>query len=77
MTGGASTVSYDVLRSSIPESFSTANCVATGLSNPVASDAESPTPGELFHYLVRVGNACGATLGESSSGAARLAPDCP
>lgn len=36
-----------------------------------------PAPGQLFHYLVRVENPCGSTMGLNSGLVARGGPTCP
>lgn len=75
---GAAAVSYDVLRADAPDGFAAAACVAADAASTVATDGSLPGPGELFAYLVRVRNACGATLGEASPGVdPRAGASCP
>jgi len=43
----------------------------------VASEASQPLSGEIYHYLVRVENGCGANLGSDSSDTPVLAASVP
>ncbi len=53
-------------------------CIATGLSQPGATDAVLPAPGLAFYYLARGRNLCGpGPLGTFSSGAPRESAVCP
>ncbi len=70
---GGSAVSYDVLRCDLPSDFMGGTCVESGVAT-TATDAAVPVPGEIWHYLIRVENGCGSTLGDLSG---RQAPDCP
>jgi subtilisin family serine protease len=72
---GATTFSYDVVRSALPGDFSGAICVESGESDTVAQD-DTP-PGEAFYYIVRTVNPCGGNPGESSNGELRGVPGCP
>jgi hypothetical protein len=71
---GGATMSYDVLRSSGPADFMSAECVATAIST--TSVALTPASGNEF-YLVRSRNACGGTLGADSTGLDRPGASCP
>jgi hypothetical protein len=72
---GASSVTYDLLRSSVADDFSAATCVASDLTATTASDP-SPLTG-IAYYLVRVKNACGESLGLSRAGLPRVGSGCP
>ncbi len=74
--GTTGTVTYDVLRSTIPASFAGAACVVTGTSAAVANDSMLPVTGALY-YLVRAQDACGGNLGSSSAGFPRSGAGCP
>jgi hypothetical protein len=74
---GASTLRYDVLRSSAPSSFGAASCVGTDLTQRVATDTALPSPSAGFFYLVRVENACGGNLGAGTDGIPRAGAACP
>ena len=51
------------------------SCLAAGVAVTTVVDAQSPSPGSGFYYLVAGSNAAGVgTLGISSSGAQRLIP---
>ena len=71
---GASTMSYDVLRSADPSGFMSAECVATAIEG--TSVTITPASGNEF-YLVRSRDACGGTLGMDSTGSERPGPACP
>jgi uncharacterized repeat protein (TIGR01451 family) len=60
---GATSVTYDFLRSSSAADFSEAACLASAQSQPQAEVTEVPPPGTVFFYRVRVRNACGVTPG--------------
>jgi subtilisin family serine protease len=72
---GATSVTYDVVRSTVAADFSAGTCIAEGLGAAPANDGTAPAP--IFFYLVRVTNACGATLGVRSDGTPRVAAACP
>ncbi|HXV75126.1 MAG TPA: hypothetical protein VD788_02325 [Candidatus Polarisedimenticolaceae bacterium] len=82
--GGASAVSYAVLRSGDESDF-VAAAVCLSAADPlatVATDVAAPPSGGVFHYLVRAENACPAgaglgDLGSSSAGAFRDGRACP
>jgi hypothetical protein len=79
---GGLVVAYETLRSPDPADFLTlAVCLAVpDPSVPGAVDAAIPTPGSVFHYLVRATNACPlgtGPLGSGSDGAPRPAASCP
>ena len=71
---GALTPLYDLLRTETPADLDTAECIESGLDEPLAVDSVSPTP--FVSYIVRVRNVCGSTLGDATSGP-RFAPACP
>jgi hypothetical protein len=69
--GQPGTVRYDTIRSSEPDDFvTTAVCVETDdASDQQAGATADPASGELFFYLVRPENDCGAgPLGNATSG---------
>jgi hypothetical protein len=69
---------YDVVRSTTASDFTSATCVETGDGDSGATDATVPAAGQVFHYLVRGGNPCGAgTLGYRSNGVERIGVVCP
>ena len=72
---GALTPLYDVLRSAKAEHFTATPCLDVDLTGNASSDAQVPL--HIFHYLVRVKNPCGTTVGTGSQGAARDAELCP
>jgi serine protease AprX len=72
---GATSVSYDLLRSSVAGDFTAATCVASDLTATTANDP-SPTPG-IAYYLVRANNACGQSLGLTGAGQPRSGTGCP
>ncbi len=79
---GASAVTYDTLRSGVPDDF-VGGAVCVTPPDPAAttnSDPADPAAGALFHYLVRALNGCPAgvgTLGSDSSGTERAGVACP
>lgn len=78
--GGAMTVVYDTLRSTDPADFqSAAICLESDDLDRTALDAETPTPGATFYFLVRAENDCPGrgTLGFDSTGAERVGRNCP
>ena len=79
--GGATTVSYDVLRSSDPADFvGPAVCAVTDTSQTGALDPMLPPDGLVFYYLVRAENGCPGgqgSLGSSSDGTPRSGRTCP
>jgi hypothetical protein len=69
---------YDVLRTSSPDGFVTAECIASGVPTTAAIDVEVPAADAGFYYLVRAVNECGVgPLGHSSSGQPTNGPACP
>lgn len=71
---GAATVTYDLLRNSAAEDFTTATCVASGLTATTANDPA--TTSGIVYYLVRASNACGESLGLSSADLPRIGASC-
>jgi choice-of-anchor B domain-containing protein len=71
---GASTVTYDLLRSSSSADFLSASCVESDGTDTIATDNATPNVGQVYHYLIRVENACGDNLG---NGGGRSAVNCP
>ncbi|RLE22971.1 MAG: hypothetical protein DRJ50_06875 [Actinobacteria bacterium] len=74
---GGALLLYDLLRSPDLSDFGSGTCVETDDSDTVATDAANPLPGNHYGYLIRVKNACGSTLGESSGGLLRGGDSCP
>jgi N-acetylneuraminic acid mutarotase len=78
---GATSLTFDVLRSGQPNGFELdSTCVAHGVAETGAQDAEEPLPDGTFFYLVRAVNACPdglGPLGSASGGSTRVAPACP
>jgi hypothetical protein len=74
---GATSVSFDLLRSTGAADFAAATCLETGETDTVATDDTDPLPGETFFYLVRVVNGCGQTLGTDSADQPRTGVICP
>jgi hypothetical protein len=71
-------VLYDVLRSSSPGGFGSAECLEQNDTDLTAQDPVTPGAGVVFHYLCRAQNSCGeGGLGHSSSGDARVGRTCP
>jgi hypothetical protein len=72
-------VRYDAVRSDFAADFGAATCIESDTPVETATDAATPVPGSVFHYLVRVENGCpaGGTLGHDSQGGERSAPTCP
>jgi hypothetical protein len=69
---------FDVLRSTTASDFSTATCLLTNDANASVVDATLPASGQVFYYLVRAENSCGAgSLGNRSSGVERTGSNCP
>jgi hypothetical protein len=76
--GGPVTPLYDVVRAGSPQGFAgAALCVESDDgADSVAVDADLPSTGAVFYYLVRAENDCGAgTLGTGAAGE-RTAIDC-
>jgi DNA-binding beta-propeller fold protein YncE len=76
VNGGGYPVTYDVLRSTVNGNFTntlSTTCVATGISGISVGDSFNGTA----WYLVRAKNACGSTLGVSSSGSPIQGRSCP
>jgi hypothetical protein len=79
---GGTSVAYDTLRSRHSDDFvATLRCIESDDGTDLtATDAAFPFPGNLFYYLVRAVNDCpdgDGPLGQASSGAPRVAADCP
>jgi len=73
---GATTISYEVLRSSEASDFTGASCVGSRLGGLTLEDTTAPISGEVLHYLVRGVNECGTGLGTDSGGEPRAAASC-
>jgi N-acetylneuraminic acid mutarotase len=76
---GASSLTYDVIRSDAPNDFATTVpfCVASDTTETAATDFDFP---RVFYYLVRAQNACPGglgPLGTGSDGTPREGLDCP
>jgi hypothetical protein len=78
---GATSVRYDLLRSTDPADFATASCLESDqTADTTATDAAIPGAGSLYSYLVRVENGCPGTpgtLGHDSDGSPRTGVSCP
>jgi len=78
---GATTLSYDLIRSDDPaDSVSGSVCAASDLAVTTADDPDLPSLAQAFYYLVRAQNGCPAgegPLGSGSDGVARTARSCP
>jgi serine protease AprX len=70
---GASTVSYQLVRSADAADFSQATCIAP---DGVRHASDGSNPAELFFYLVQTENPCGVTVGVDSAGNPRTLPSC-
>ena len=82
--GASAGITYDVLRSPYTVFFlSEMTCVESdGGADTSAIDPGVPSPGGCFFYLVRAQNGCLpprnlGSLGFTSDGTPREAPDCP
>jgi N-acetylneuraminic acid mutarotase len=79
-SGGTADV-YDVLRSPTPGDFMlAASCIATDTAGTTVADADSPSPGGIYFYLVRAQSGCPdgqGSLGTGSDGTARTGRTCP
>ena len=74
-TGGAGLV-FDVLRSTDPADFSSANCIGANTVATVGSDATLPA--NIFYYVTRAEGSCGGgNLGADSAEARRSGGSCP
>ncbi len=71
---GAVTPTYDVLRTTGPNGFASAACLASGTSSTSADDPD--VPAVAFYYLIRIRNACGTAVGTRSDGTEPTLPDC-
>jgi len=78
---GATSITYDLIRSSNPADFvGSGVCAVTNTTDTAATDASTPAPGAVSYYLVRAENACPGglgSLGTNSQGAPRTALTCP
>jgi N-acetylneuraminic acid mutarotase len=78
---GASSLTYDVIRSGVLNDFtSSANCIASNIPLTTATDVDAPAPDQAFYYLVRARNSCPGgvgPLGSWSDGTPRVALNCP
>lgn len=72
---GCQTPVYDVLRSTLPDNFSAADCIATNITTRTTIDASNPA--SVYYYLVRVENGCGSNLSIDSDGTERVGKNCP
>jgi phosphodiesterase/alkaline phosphatase D-like protein len=78
-SGGTGAASYDLLVSTSKSDFTSAaaTCLATNTQALTAIDATVPSTDQALYYLVRAENACGGTLGSTSSGVPRAGRSCP
>jgi hypothetical protein len=76
---GAVDFHYDVLISPVAGDWSIleAICIESDETDLVATEVSQPLPGEVYHYLVRVENACGTNLGSDWTGTPRVGRLCP
>jgi len=77
---GATTVVYDLLRSSTAPGFLGASCAASDITSTTASSPPPALPGEIQYYLVRSQNGCpppNQSLGFRSDGTPRTGRACP
>jgi hypothetical protein len=72
---GATTFSYDVLRTTLAGEFAGSTCVVSGQSGTSAAD--TTMPGEAFYYVVQTVNLCGPNPGSTSDGSLRNTEACP
>lgn len=76
-TAGPATV-YDVARGALPVSGEAVACLLDGTPATTCTDAETPSAGAGFWYLVRATNVCGTGgYGSSSDGTPRSIDACP
>ena len=64
-------------RSGVASDFSTPVCVGKDGTATGGSDANNPSEGAAYLYLVRAKNACGGNLGTRSDGSPRHGGACP
>lgn len=78
---GSITVNYDLIRSTSPSDFLSAECRVFNIPHPTtfATDTELPGAGVAWFYLVRIKNACNnnGNLGKDSTGNPRAGKTCP
>lgn len=74
---GGATLSYDVLRSTVPADFGAAICLASHVGGTSATESDDPGAQALWSYLVRARNGCGEQLGYDSDGMPRSGAPCP
>jgi subtilisin family serine protease len=72
---GATTVAYDVLRTTDPSDLPGATCVASATGDTSVEDAAMP--GQVFYYAVQTVNPCGTDAGSASDGTPREGASCP
>ena len=69
-------IEYDLLRSDLAQDFTAASCITVD-GTTSATDPATPASGDVFFYLVRATNSCGAgTLGLNSQGVERVGAGC-
>ncbi|MCP3978490.1 MAG: CRTAC1 family protein [bacterium] len=71
---GGSTPRFDLLRGTAPD-LSASTCLLTDV--PQTSTSDGAMPADIYYYVVRARNACGANAGNDSSGAPRTLGSCP
>jgi hypothetical protein len=70
-------IRLDVLRSTSPSSFASADCVESDDADTTANDATNPSSGQVFYYLIRAEASCGGgTLGYQTNGTERSGVSC-
>ncbi len=72
---GCTSPLYDLLRSTNPSDFGSADCLESNETDLTAGDLTSPSP--AFYYCVRVHNSCGGNMYENSDSVPRNGTDCP
>jgi subtilisin family serine protease len=72
---GATTFSYDVLRTTLAGDMAGSTCVVSGQSGTTTTD--STMPGQVFYYVVQTVNPCGPNPGSTSGGTLRTTSICP
>jgi subtilisin family serine protease len=71
---GAVTPRYDVLRSTLADAFTSADCLVDDA--PATSASDDTQPATVYYYLVRARTDCGDALGTGSGGGPRSVTVC-
>ena len=76
--GADLTEDFDLLRATSASGFGSAICIEIDGPDLEAVDAQNPSLGGIYYYLVRAGNGCDeGSLGTTSAGVARVGTTCP